>query len=410
MRPRNFFLFVDGGGASVRFCSMKEITDGIFYCGKLDKQREIFDQLVPLKQGTSYNSYLVRGAQKTALIDTMYAKFADEYVDDFISSGAKVDYIVSNHAEPDHSGAIPLLLEKFPSAQVFCTDKCAENLANMLGVSRDKITVVKDGDTLSLGGKTLRFIPAPWVHWPDTMFTLCEEDKALFTCDFFGAHYTNFDIFADKSADLRESAKRYYAEIMMPFRNFCAKYLAKVLEMGVNYILPSHGPVYRGADISFITDLYAQWTSADVARKVVIAYVSMYDNAKIMSEYLAEKLKAANVEVVCADIMQADEGVIAEELVDAAGLVLGTSMVLSGPHPKTPYVASLANILKAKIKFYAVIGSFGWGGKLSAAVDAAFTFIKPKKLPDVVAKGRPTAQDFANLDALSAEILQNLPE
>ena len=392
------------------FVSMKEITDGIFYCGKLDKQREIFDQLVPLKQGTSYNSYLVRGAQKTALIDTMYAKFAAEYVDDLISSGAKIDYIVSNHAEPDHSGAIPLLLEKFPSAQVFCTDKCAENLVNMLGVSRDKITVVKDGDTLSLGGKTLRFIPAPWVHWPDTMFTLCEEDKALFTCDFFGAHYTNFDIFADKSADLRESAKRYYAEIMMPFRNFCAKYLAKVLEMGVNYILPSHGPVYRGADMSFITDLYAQWTSADVARKVVIAYVSMYDSAKIMSEYLAEKLRAANVEVVCADIMQADEGVIAEELVDAAGLVLGTSMVLSGPHPKTPYVASLANILKAKIKFYAVIGSFGWGGKLSAAVDSAFTFIKLKKLPDVLAKGRPTAEDFASLDALAVEILQNLPQ
>ncbi len=387
---------------------MKQVLDNIFYCGYRDKERQVFDQLVPLTQGTSYNSYLIKGSEKCALIDTMYAKFADEYLQGILAENVKIDAIVANHAEPDHSGAIPLLLKTFPEAIVYCSEKCADNIVNMLHVDRSRINVVKDGDSLSLGNKTLRFISAPWVHWPDTMFTFCEEDKALFTCDFFGAHYTNFELFADKSDALKKSAERYYAEIMMPFRNFCAKYLTKVLEMNVEMILPSHGPIYKGEDTKFITDLYAKWTSPEVARKVVIAYISMYDSSKIMSEYLAKKLEENSVEVVLADISEVDEGEIAETLIDAAGIVFGTSMVLAGPHPKTPYVAMLANILRAKMKFYAVIGSFGWGGNLSGVVDSAFSIIKPKKLADVIVKGKPRAEDFAKLDSLANDILAQL--
>ena len=388
---------------------MKEITDGIFYCGYRDKERQVFDQLVPLTQGTSYNSYLIKGSEKNALIDTMYVKYADEYLQNLRNEGSKIDVIVANHAEPDHSGAIPILLKEFPNAQVFCSEKCAENLVNMLHVAKERINVVKDNDVLSLGNKTLRFIAAPWVHWPDTMFTFCEEDNAIFTCDFFGAHYTDFDLFADKSETLMKSAERYYAEIMMPFRNFCVKYLAKVLEMNPTLILPSHGPIYKGEDTKFITDLYSKWTSADVARKVVIAYISMYDSSKIMSEYLAKKLAENSVNVVAVDLAETDEGEIAEQLIDAAGVVFGTSMVLAGPHPRTPYVAMLANILRAKMKFYAVIGSYGWGGNLTAPIDSAFSIIKPKKLSDVIVKGRPRSEDFVKLDALAGEILEVLP-
>ena len=388
---------------------MNEICNNIFYCGYRDKERQVFDQLVPLTQGTSYNSYLIKGSDKTALIDTMYAKFADEYIKSIVDAGVSVDVIVSNHAEPDHSGAIPKLLEVFPKAKVFCSEKCADNLENMLHVNRSKIEVVKDGSTLSLGDKTLQFIMAPWVHWPDTMFTYCVEDNALFTCDFFGAHYTNFAIFADKSQDLVKAAERYYAEIMMPFRTFCVKYLSKVLQMNVDLILPSHGPIYKGAkDVKFITDLYAKWTSPDVANKVIVAYISMYNSSKCMSEYVAKKLEESGVEVVLVDISESDEGEIAEQLIDAAGIVFGTSMVLAGPHPKTPYVAMLANILRAKIKFYAVIGSFGWGGNLSGVVDSAFCIIKPKKLDDVIVKGMPRQSDYARLDELCEKILNEL--
>ncbi len=378
---------------------MVEIVKGVFYCGLHDKDRKVFDQLVPLPQGTTYNSYIVKGESKTALIDTMYAKLQGQYLKMLASSGVSIDYIVSNHAEPDHSGSIPELLKIYPEAMVLCSAKCAENLKNMLHVEASRIRVVADAEELDLGGRTLRFIMAPWVHWPDTMFTHIVEDNILFTCDFFGAHYTKADVFADYSADLEESAKRYYSEIMMPFGNFCAKYLAKVRALAPKMLLPSHGPVYDKPE--FIENLYEKWTCPTPARKVVIAYVSMYDNSKAMVEYLENALKQKGVEVVCADIMSVDEGDLAMELIDAAGLVFGTSMVLTGPHPKSVYVAYLANILRPKLKFYSVVGSFGWGGKLAEPIDAMFTLTKPQKLDSVIARGKAVAEDFAKLDALA---------
>lgn len=384
---------------------MKQISDGVFYCGLHDKTRKVFDQLVPLPQGTTYNSYLVKGSQKCALIDTMYVKFADKYMAMLSAENVKIDYIVSNHAEPDHSGLIPALLEKFPEAKVYCSPKCAENLKNMLGVADEKMHVVADGEELSLGDKTLKFIHTPWVHWPDTMFTQILEDNILFTCDFFGAHYTANELWADCSPELALSAKRYYAEIMMPFAKFCAKYLAKVKEISPKFILPSHGPIYDESGVAFIENLYAEWTSENVAKKVILGYVSMYDNTTLMVNYLENALVSRGIEVVKADIMETDEGELAMELIDSAGIVFGTSMVLTGPHPKSIYVAYLANILRPKLKFSAIIGSFGWGGNLTAPIDAMFTLTKPKKLENVIAKGRPKPEDFQKLDALADAIL-----
>ena len=150
---------------------MKKISDSVFYLGISDKERKMFDQLVPLREGTTYNSYLVKGAEKNALIDTMYAPFAAEFLAEIKAADAKIDYIVSNHAEQDHSSLIPALLELYPEAQVLCSAKCAENLKNMLGARPEKIRVVADKEEVSLGGKTLRFYMAAFAHWPDTMFT-----------------------------------------------------------------------------------------------------------------------------------------------------------------------------------------------------------------------------------------------
>ena len=387
---------------------MKKIADGVFYCGMHDAQRKVFDQLVPLPQGTTYNSYLVRGADKTALIDTMYEKFGGQYMDMIAASGEKIDYIVSNHAEPDHSGMIPKLLETFPEAKVYCSPKCAENLQNMLGVNPERIAAVADAQELPLGGKTLKFFLTPWVHWPDTMCTFLVEDSLLFSCDFFGAHYTKHELFADCSPDLALAAKRYYAEIMMPFANFCAKYLAKTRSLAPKMILPSHGPVYKDGDVEFIQNLYAQWTSPATSKKAVIAYVSMYDNTTLMVDYLENALKKRGIETVKADLMETDEGELAMELVDASGLVFGTSMVLTGPHPKSIYAAYLANILRPKLKVAAVIGSFGWAGNLNAPIESMFTLTKPEKLPPVLAKGRPDEKTFEELEKLAETIATKL--
>ncbi len=385
---------------------MKQIADGIFYCGLHDRQRKIFDQLVPLPQGTTYNAFVVKGSQKCALIDTMYEKLSGTFCDAIAAAGLEIDYIVSNHAEPDHSAAIPALLEMFPQARVLCSPKCAENLQNMLGVDAARIDKVSDGEERDLGGKTLRFISAPWVHWPDTMFTHLVEDNFLFTCDFFGAHYTDNELFADYSENLAAAAKRYYAEIMMPFANFCAKYLEKVAQINPKMILPSHGPIYDKPE--FIMNLYRHWVLGKPAKKVLIAYVSMYDNTRIMADYLENALKSRGIGVVKADLIEADEGELAMELIDSPCAVFGTSMVLTGPHPKTIYAAYLMNILRPKLKYFAVIGSFGWAGNLEAPIEGMFKLTKPEKLPAVIVKGRPTSETFHQLEQLSEEIVSKI--
>ena len=387
---------------------MKKINDSVFYLGIFDKERKIFDQLAPLKEGTTYNSYLVKGAEKTALIDTMYAPFAAEYLAEIKSANAKIDYIVANHAEQDHSSLIPALLEIFPEAQVLCSAKCAENLQNMLGVNPEKIRAVADKEEVNLGGKTLRFYMASFVHWPDTMFTYLAEDNMLFTCDFFGAHYTSFELFADNSPALELAAKSYYAEIMMPFAAFCRKHLALAKQINPAMVLPSHGAVYR--EPKFIFDLYEKWTSTEVSGKVLIAYVSMYGNTKIMAERLENSLKNLGVNAKAIDLMEANEADIAEELIGATGFIFGTSCILAGPHPRLVYLAYLISILKPQLKFYSLIGSIGWGGNLLAPIEANLKIPAIQKIEPLIIKGAPKDSDLVAIDEFAKTLAAKVAE
>lgn len=384
---------------------IKPIKNNVFFIGSKDAERKIFDELIPLTQGTTYNSYLVKGSEKTAIIDTDYPKKLDEYKKRLEENNiTKVDYIVSNHAEQDHSGGIPMLLEMYPDAMVVTNAKVKDNVMNHLHVSEDKFIVIKDGDELSLGDKTLQFMLAPFVHWPDTMFTYLKEDKMLFTCDYLGAHYTKHDLFADYTPELVEAAKRYYAEIIMPFRNFAKKYLEKIKTMDVELILPSHGPVYDKPQ--WIIDLYADWVSDRVENKVVIPYVSMYDSTTMLVERLTKRLTEAGVDVKLFNLVGCDEGELSMELVDCATVVLGSSMVLSGPHPAAVMAAYLTNALKPKLRYYSIIGSYGWGGNLEGTLEKMFTLIKPEKLDYVVVKGQPKEEDFAKIDELANQIIE----
>ena len=384
----------------------QEIKNNIFYCGLNDCGRKMFDELIPLENGTSYNSYLIKGTEKTAIIDTMYPPFTDEYIKNLEENGIdRIDYIIENHGEQDHSGSIPKLLEKFPEAVVVTNAKVSENIQSMLHVSPDRIKVVGNNEELSLGDKTLQFILAPGVHWPDTMFTYIKEDNILSTCDFLGAHYTFEDVFAVPSKELEHSAKRYYAEIMMPFRMMCKKYTQMVKDMNVDMILPSHGPVYKNPE--FILDLYTDWTSDTPKNLVVLPYVSMYESTKSMIDYLAEKLEENGIKTYKHDIVDGDLGDLAMSLVDGATIVLGTSMVLAGAHPASVNIAYVASVLRPKAKFGALIGSYGWGGKL---FDLIAQLLAPLKL-DIVAeplqvKGKPKAEDYKKLDEIAQAIIE----
>ena len=383
----------------------QEIKNNVFYCGLNDEDRVIFDELIPLEHGTSYNSYLVVGSEKTAIIDTMYPPKSDEYLKNLDENGiTKVDYLIANHGEQDHSGTLPKLIEKYPDAKVVTNPTCKTNLMEMLFIPEDRIMTIKNEEELSLGDKTLKFIFAPNVHWPDTMFTLIKEDNLLCTCDFLGAHYTFDDVFAVPSEELEKSAKRYYAEIMMPFRVMCKKYTKMIKDMNVDMILPSHGPVHKNPD--YILDLYTDWTSDLGKNLVLLPYVSMYGSTEDMIDYLKSELAKHGIESIKHDIITDDLGDLAMALVDGTTIVLGTSMVVAGPHPASVNIAYIASILKPKAKFASFVGSYGWGGNLFGILGDILAKLRLDVIEPVIVKGKPTTDDFKKLDDMVQSIVE----
>jgi len=315
----------------------------------------------------------------------------------------KIDYIVSHHAEQDHSGALPDILTLYPDAKVVANPKCKAMLIDLLCIDEGRFIAVKDGQTLSLGDKTLQFIYLPWVHWPETFGTYLQEDKILFPCDFFGSHLATSSLFVDDEPRVYEAAKRYYAEIMMPFRANIQKNLEKIKDLQIEMIAPSHGPVYDRPQ--FIIDAYKDWVSDKVKNEVVLAYVSMHDSTRKMVEHFVDALIERDITVRQFNLIVTDIGELAIALVDAATLVLGSPTVLTGAHPKAAYAAILANALRPKTKFASIIGSYGWGGKMVEQISSLIPNLKVELLEPVVAKGYPRDNDFAALDKLADTIL-----
>ena len=384
---------------------MRQIKSNIYAVGAIDWDRRLFDELIPLPDGTSYNAYIIKGSEKTALIDTVDPTKTEVLIGNIVSLGLnKIDYIVSHHAEQDHSGAIPDILMLYPESKVVTNSKCKAMLIDLLCIDEYRFVTVDDGQTLSLGDKTLQFIYLPWVHWPETFGTYLQEDKILFPCDFFGSHLATSSLFVDDEPRVYESAKRYYAEIMMPFRTVIQKNLEKIKNLQVEMIAPSHGPVYDKP--KFIINAYKDWVSDNVKNEVVLAYVSMHDSTRIMVEHFVEALLDREITVKQFNLTVTDIGQLAMALVDTATLVLGSPTVLTGAHPKAAYAAILANALRPKTKFASVIGSYGWGGKMIEQISSLIPNLKVELLEPVVAKGYPRDGDFAALDKLADAILE----
>jgi len=383
---------------------MKQIKPNIYAVGAIDWDRRLFDELIPLPDGTSYNAYLIKGSEKTALIDTVDPTKTEVLIGNLVSLGVdKIDYIVSHHAEQDHSGALPDILTLYPMAKVVANLKCKAMLIDLLCIDEDKFITVDDGQTLFLGDKTLQFIYLPWVHWPETFGTYLQEDKILFPCDFFGSHLATSSLFVDDEPRVYEAAKRYYAEIMMPFRNNIQKNLEKIKNLQIEMIAPSHGPVYDRP--SFIVDAYKDWVGDKVKNEVVLAYVSMHDSTRKMVEHFVDALIERGITVKQFTLTVTDIGELAMALVDAATLVLGSPTVLTGAHPSAAYAAILANALRPKTKFACIIGSYGWGGKMLEQISSLIPNLKVELLEPVIAKGYPRDKDFAALDKLAGDIL-----
>jgi flavorubredoxin len=383
---------------------MRQLKSNIYAVGAIDWDAKLFDRLIPLPDGTSYNSYLVCGTEKTALLDTVDPSKTDVLLGNIVAAGIdRIDYIVAHHAEQDHSGSLPDVLLLFPDAKVVTNPKCKEMLMDLLCIEDGKFITIQDGQELSLGGKTLKFIYTPWVHWPETMSTYVPEEKILFSCDFFGSHLATSSLFVDDEATVYESAKRYYAEIMMPFRRQINANLAKLENLDVDMIAPSHGPVYDRPEL--IVNAYKDWASDKVKNEVVVAYVSMHGSTGKMVSHFVEALIERGIKVRQFELATVDIGKLAMALVDAATIVIGSPTVLVGPHPCAAYAAFLANALRPRIKFASIIGSYGWGGKTTEQLTAMMPNIKVEILEPVLGKGEPKEADYAALDRLADDIL-----
>ncbi len=384
-----------------------KIAEGIYWVGARDWNRRIFDALIPLPRGTSYNAYLVTGDGGTALIDTVNPGFEAELEEKIrrLADPEEIDYIVMNHAEPDHAGAIPHMMKISPEAKLVTTEKGAKMARIFYRVPQERIRVVGDGEKISLGNKTLRFIEAPMLHWPETMFTYLEEDGILFTCDFFGAHLAD-GAYSDEVEDFQVHAQRYWGEIMMPYRTMAQKALEKIAGLEIHIIAPSHGPIHRKPEL--VLNAYKRWASGETLPKAVIAYVSMWNSTDTMVKQMAETLASEGVKITLHNLAITDIGDLARDLVDSRAIVLGAPTVLGGAHPLAVYAIYLFKVLRPPTKFAVILSSYGWGGAAVKHIQELLSGSKIEVVGALEINGPPTDEHMQQIIGIGKSLAQKI--
>lgn len=391
-----------------------KIADNVYYVGVSNPTLRVFDIIMCTEYGTTYNSYLVKGADKTALIDGAHKGFEANFQEnvEVITDFANIDYMVVNHTEPDHSGAIRLVIEKNPDIVVYGTAACLKNLDNIVRLPFNRVAV-KDGDTLELGGKTLTFCVSPNIHWPDTMMTYLAEDKILFSCDFLGAHFAEPTMYVHKAykKELYEKEfKVYYDAIMGPFAKFVIRALDRIKDLDIALVCPSHGPMIMGGDIQVAMDTYRKWATPEekTDKTVAIYYVSAYGYTRQMCQYLAEKLEAKGLVVSAFDVIKTDAADIAAHLEDDC-LVFGSPTLNRAALKPVLDVISSIDAVGAAGRPYATLGCFGWSGEACAQLNDRCNSIKMKQVGESVrSQFTPTDEVWAQLDTLADQIAETV--
>jgi len=386
-----------------------KLSENVYWVGARDWNRRLFDALVPLPKGTSYNAYLIIGKNKKALIDTVNPGFEKELEEKIskITNLEEIDYIIMNHAEPDHAGAIPYMMQMNSKAKVVTSSKGAKMAQTFYKVPENRLMTAKDQEKLDLGGKTLRFIEAPMLHWPETMFTYLQEDKILFPCDFFGAHLAS-GVYDDDVEDLLVHAQRYFGEIMMPFRTMGQKALEKIKDLEIRMIAPSHGPIHRNG--KRILNAYKKWVNGETKRKAIIVYATMWNSTEKMIQVIADTLAAEGIEIAIYNLIFADIGDIAKDLVDSKAIVLGAPTVLGGMHPLGVYATYLVKALRPPLKFCVILSSYGWGGGTLKHVQELLGQTKIEIVGAMEINGPPTDDNLAQIIEIGKALAKRIKE
>jgi flavorubredoxin len=365
------------------------LAPSVYAVGVKDPGLTVFDIVIPTKYGTTYNSYLVKGAEKTALIDCVKRPFAGEFLRNIeeIMPLAKIDYVIVNHSEPDHAGALVDLLDRHPNVTVLLS-RSAKTFVDNLVNAGFPFRIVNDNEELSLGGKTLRFINAPFLHWPDTILTYLVEDRILFPCDFLGAHYSSPHTFNDELHEpvkARQAFEFYYSTIMRPYKEHILKACGRVRELPLAMIAPSHGPVLRKDPLNYLA-WYEERASVSSRgkKKVVIAYASAYGNTAAMARKVAEGVTAGGLTPVLMNSVEVPVEEIIDRLEESVGFLIGTPTLNSNvPHPILHLIANLV-VLNMKGTVASVFGSYGWSGEAIKTVQDILTSMRIKVSPEPI--------------------------
>lgn len=377
----------------------QEIIPGVDWVGVRHRDLQIFDELFPTHNGTTYNAYLVHGRDKTALIDTVKEPFTEELLTKLDAAGGldKIDLVVINHTEPDHSGALRHLLARRPDLPVYCT-KPAQNFLTQLLNAPFNAQVVSDGQELDLGGRTLRFILAPYLHWPDTMFTYLVEDAVLFPCDAFGAHYCARLLFDDEIPDFSQDFHFYFDCIMRPFKDKVREAVAKVEQLPLTLICPSHGPLLR-RNPQAVIDTYrrlAMDPPAGAKPRALMLTLSSHGNTRQMAEAVRAGVESQGFEVVEMRACEMRDSDLRDELELADLVLVGTATINRDAPPQIWHALSLFSLVTPKAKIAAAFGSFGWSGEAVKMVEERLKGLRFKlAAPSLTLRFRPTDADIA---------------
>ncbi len=343
-----------------------KLSENIFWVGAVDWNiRHFHGFTYSTHRGTTYNAYLITD-KKTALIDSVYSPFAEEMIEKIreVIDPSKIDYVVANHVETDHSGAIREILKLAPKAKVIGTARCKEGLQKHYFGNWD-FQVVKTGDEISLGERSLKFIEAPMLHWPDSMFTYIEKDALLLPNDAFGQHLATSKRFDDEVDEkiLMEEAAKYYANILWPFSQLVIRKIEEVQKLGlkISMIAPSHGIIWRSNPMK-IVEVYLKWAKGEAEKKVLIVYDTMWGSTEKMAKAIVNGISNEGVETMVFRLPFSDRGDIIGELLGAKGILVGSSTINNGVLPTmAPFLEEMQG-LRPRNKIAAAFGSYGWGG------------------------------------------------
>ena len=350
-----------------------EITKGVYSVGAVNPNLRVFDIVMKTEYGTTYNAYLVKGTEKTALIETCHARFFDIFVENIgeVCDLAQIDYIILNHNEPDHSGALARLVDLCPKAQVVASQAGSIYLKNITNRSDLKVTVVKDGEKLNLGGKTLTFLSAPFLHWPDSIFTWLEEDKILFSCDFLGAHYCEpyvLDTRVNHPEAYEAAFLGYYEAIFGPFKPYVLKGLEKIQDLDLEFVCPSHGPVLtRDCRIPYVKEMYAKWSQPvkNETPLIPVFYVTAYGNTGLVAEAIAKGIRSVlpQAQVETYDVIHHDFAKLQGLLAASDAFAVGSPTLNRDALPPIWDLLTHIDAVNCQKKPVLAFGSYGWSGE-----------------------------------------------